>query len=1005
MLSNALLPNNEAARLKALCQCEILDTPPEKAFDDITRLAAYICGTPIALISLIDAERQWFKSKVGLYVMETPRQSAFCAHAILQPNLLIVPDALADHRFATNPLVTSDPFIRFYAGYPLITPSGYALGTLCVIDYVPRELTRQQVKALRILARQVVKLIELGQNLANLESAAFKCQQTKKQRQRFFKHVTVGFGLASVILANISLVSSHSITQLIEASNSVAQTQKVFGEPQDLGSQMNDAETGRRGYLITGKEHYLEPYRTAINVIPQKVKQLRKLTSNNSNQQQRLDTFESLIAKKLAELQQTITWQRNKGFDVAAQVVLADKGKIFRDELRATSRALEKEEKELWEQRNQAAGSSAYRTIFALLSGSFLTFFILAAGYYLMKREIAERQRIEVALEQELDFTAAILNTAMALIVVLDTRGRIVRFNRACQQTTDYSFNEVRDKYFWDLFLIPQEVEHVKAAFQKLAAGQFPNQYENYWLTRHGERRLIVWSNTALLDNQGEPKYIIGTGIDITERKQAELALSRAHDELESRVSERTKELEVTNMLLQEEIIERRQAEDALRESEKRLAWQGSHDALTGLVNRWEFEQRLQQALSSTRTHNQEHSLCFLDLDQFKIVNDTCGHAAGDELLRQVTALLQKQVRATDTLARLGGDEFGLLLNQCSLIQSLRIANALRQSLQEFRFVWQDKPFSVGVSIGLVAIDASTLNLDSVLSAADVACYAAKNAGRNRVHVYQADDKELAIQHCQMQWISRLTKALQSNSFCLYYQPIVPLAQTQSKRKHYEILLRLQDETGNTVPPMAFIPAAERYNLMHIIDRWVISTFFTSLGQHYQEAWQCCQEPGCSSMYAINLSGASINDDSFIDFLAQQFTLYSVPPEVICFEITETIAITNLGKAGKLIGKLKHLGCRFALDDFGSGMSSFAYLKNLPVDYLKIDGEFIKDIVDDPTDLALTEAINQVGHAMGIQTIAEFVENDTILEKITALGVDYAQGYGIAKPQPLQFNS
>jgi diguanylate cyclase (GGDEF)-like protein/PAS domain S-box-containing protein len=615
-----------------------------------------------------------------------------------------------------------------------------------------------------------------------------------------------------------------------------------------------------------------------------------------------------------------------------------------------------------------------------------------------------ERQPIEITLEQENAFTAAILNTAMALVVVLDTQGRIVRFNRGCQQTTDYSFNEVRGKCFWDLLLIEQEVEQVKAAFQKLSAGQFPNQYENYWLTRHGERRLIAWSNTALLDNQGAPIYIIGTGIDITERKQAELALFKAHDELEIRVRERTRELEAANALLQEEIVERKRAEAALRESEQRLAWQSRHDGLTGLINRWEFEQCLEQVLSDAQTHNQQHSLCFLDLDQFKIVNDTCGHAAGDELLRQVTDLLQKQVRATDTLARLGGDEFGLLLNHCPLVQSMRIANALRQSLQEFRFIWQDKTFTIGVSIGLVVIDADTLNLSNVLSAADMACYAAKNAGRNRVHIYQADDQDLAISHGQMQWISRLTKALQFNSFCLYSQPIVPLALAQAKGKHYEILLRLQDEAGVLVPPMAFIPAAERYNLMHIIDRWVISTFFASLDQYCQEAGQCCSELCCSDMYAINLSGASINDDSFVDFLEQQFTLYSVPPQVICFEITETVAITNLSKAGKLICKLKQLGCRFALDDFGSGMSSFAYLKNLPVDYLKIDGEFIKDIVDDPTDLALTKAINQVGHAMGIQTIAEFVENDTILEKIAALGVDYAQGYGIGKPQPLQFN-
>lgn len=260
---------------------------------------------------------------------------------------------------------------------------------------------------------------------------------------------------------------------------------------------------------------------------------------------------------------------------------------------------------------------------------------------------------------------------------------------------------------------------------------------------------------------------------------------------------------------MQAEIVERKQAEVALRQTERRLAWQSSHDLLTGLVNRWEFERRLKVALSSAKTDNQQHSLCYLDLDQFKIVNDTCGHAAGDELLRQVTALLQKQVRATDTLARLGGDEFALLLNRCPLIQSLRIANALRKSLREFRFIWQDQTFTIGVSIGLVAIKADTLDLSGILSAADMACYAAKNAGRNCVHVYQADDQALASGHGQMQWISRLTRALQSDAFCLYSQAIVPITLAESKGEHYEILLRLQDETGKLIPPMAFIPAGD----------------------------------------------------------------------------------------------------------------------------------------------------------------------------------------------------
>ena len=439
------------------------------------------------------------------------------------------------------------------------------------------------------------------------------------------------------------------------------------------------------------------------------------------------------------------------------------------------------------------------------------------------------------------------------------------------------------------------------------------------------------------------------------------------------------------------------------RHIEQQLSWQASHDALTGLVNRRFFENCLQKAVITAKTSDQQHALCYLDLDQFKLVNDTCGHIAGDELLRQVTALFQSQVRTSDTLARLGGDEFGLLLFHCPLDAAERVASKLREQIQEFRYVWQGKTFSIGVSIGLVAIDANTQSVASVMSAADSACYAAKNKGRNRVQVYQADDRELVIQQSQMQWVTRLNQALEENRFRLYYQSIVPSRQTSSLATHYEILLRLVDEQGNLVSPMAFIPAAERYNLMPAIDRWVIRTLFTSLGQHYRENRNPCHflEDGCDCLYAINLSGTSLNDEQFIDFVREQLALHQVPPQVICFEITETVAIANLRQAAQFMRSLKQVGCRFALDDFGSGMSSFAYLKNLPVDYLKIDGGFVRQIVDEPTDLAMVEAINHIGHVMGLQTIAEFVENEAILEKIAAIRVDYAQGYGIAKPRPL----
>ncbi|MDZ8264120.1 EAL domain-containing protein [Nostoc sp. ChiQUE01b] len=422
------------------------------------------------------------------------------------------------------------------------------------------------------------------------------------------------------------------------------------------------------------------------------------------------------------------------------------------------------------------------------------------------------------------------------------------------------------------------------------------------------------------------------------------------------------------------------------------LSWQASHDALTGLVNRQEFERRVEQALHVAKLDYQVHALCYLDLDHFKIVNDTCGHLAGDELLRQITVLLQEKIRKTDTLARLGGDEFGVLLNQCMPEQALLVASELLSCVQQFRFVWEKQVFSIGASIGLVSIDTNSESLAEIMGTADAACYTAKNRGRNRVYLAETDDQERLQQRGQMQWVSRISQALESDWFCLYAQKIAAITPSDQNGDHYEVLLRLRDEQGNLVLPMAFIPAAERYNLMHLIDRWVIRTLFRNwlrLGGNQQ------------SIYAINLSGSSINDDQFIDFLYEQFTLHPISPQRICFEITETVAIANLIKARQFIQKLQQMGCRFALDDFGAGMSSFAYLKSLPVDYLKIDGSFIRNIVENPVDDAIVTAITRISSVMGIQTIAEFVENEAILERITALGIDYAQGYGIAVPCPL----
>lgn len=423
------------------------------------------------------------------------------------------------------------------------------------------------------------------------------------------------------------------------------------------------------------------------------------------------------------------------------------------------------------------------------------------------------------------------------------------------------------------------------------------------------------------------------------------------------------------------------------------MTHQASHDALTGLINRREFERLLEAALLSAKAECKHHTMLYLDLDQFKIVNDTCGHIAGDELLRQLTSLLGNKLRQSDTLARLGGDEFGVLLQSCPDEPALRIAELLRQTVSDFHFVWHDKVFQIGVSIGLVTFSEGGITLADLFRMADAACYIAKDRGRNRVHVYTLDNKEVAKREGEMGWIGRIQKGMEEGRFVLYAQKILPLKERDRHEEHYEILLRLIGEDGSVVPPMAFIPAAERYGLMPQLDRWVIRTAF--------EQYSLRNGPNVNKgTCAINISGASICDEQFFTFVREQFDAFQVPHAAICFEITETSAIANLSHAAILIRELKAIGCRFSLDDFGSGMSSFAYLKHLPVDFLKIDGGFVKDMLSDPIDNAMVESINHIGHVMGIQTIAEFVENDGILEKLRLMGIDFAQGYGIEKPRP-----
>lgn len=424
-------------------------------------------------------------------------------------------------------------------------------------------------------------------------------------------------------------------------------------------------------------------------------------------------------------------------------------------------------------------------------------------------------------------------------------------------------------------------------------------------------------------------------------------------------------------------------------------------DPLTGLINRHSFEQLLEQTISNAKLLKEKHILGYLDLDHFKVVNETCGHLAGDQLLRQVGAIFNKRVRKTDILARLGSDEFGLILCHCSIEESLRVLEILRQEIEEIEFVWEERTFSFSISIGIVIINSDSDNSSRMLSLANSVCDVAKNNGRNRIHVYQPNDLEILNQREEMEWIPHIFKALQQDRLILYSQPIISLMDSQKQRqtnqtKCCEVLLRLKDEDGKIIPPGCFIPIAEKYGLMHLIDRWVIRKLFSQIINSPENV--------NDTIYAVNISGASLNDDQFLNFVQEQFLSYSVPPEIICFEITETLAISNLNKAAKFIRHLKSIGCQFALDDFGSGMSSFGYLKSLPIDFLKIDGLFVKDMIDSTIACEIVKAINRIAHVMAIETIAEHVENNEVLNKLKGIGIDHAQGYVIARPSPLQFN-
>ncbi len=575
-------------------------------------------------------------------------------------------------------------------------------------------------------------------------------------------------------------------------------------------------------------------------------------------------------------------------------------------------------------------------------------------GFQSVGVDITERKRAEEALFEEKERAQVTLHSIGDAVITTDAHAIVDYLNPVAEALTGWSLAEAQGRPLQEVFRIVNEHTRQPASDPVAHCLQ--------------EGKIVGLANhSILISRDGYEYHIDDSAAPIRERDGRVLgAVLVFHDVTET------------------------------RQLTRQLEYDATHDALTGLINRPEFERRLERALVSAQQYGARHALCYLDLDQFKVVNDTAGHAAGDELLRQINTILSGMFRERDTLARIGGDEFGLLLDNCPLDRAQLIAQTVVNNIREHRFHWEGRTYQIGVSIGLTPIIAESQDTTQLLTQADVACYIAKEMGRNRVHIYEREDTETVQRHGDILGAAGLRDSLEQGRFRLYYQPIIPLDASDSHPSRYEALLRVvhkdsPHDNSELVLPAAFIPAAERYGLMGAIDRWVIQTAFHEYANGIGQT---------GAQIAINLSGNSLSDETLLGFIEAQFTEHALPPERVCFEITETPAIQNLRPALQLMAALKRRGSQFALDDFGSGLSSFRYLKTLPVDYLKIDGSFVKDMIENPNDCALVAAINQMSHVLGIQTIAEYAESQAIVDRLRKLGVDHAQGFFFGHASP-----
>ncbi len=1102
-MPTAPLPLDEDERLVALRGLAVLDTPPEAEFDALVQAAALVCGVPISLVSLVDASRQWFKANHGLAgASETPREQAFCAHAILQDGIFEVADATADPRFADNPLVIGAPDIRFYAGAPLRLADGQAVGTLCVIDRKARTLTATQRQILRHLGDAAARALETRrQALAfGVSQARFRALSDTAPLGVF---ATDADGACTYTndrwQAIYGLSAAESLGQGWSRTLHPLDKAAVFSHWQATAAQKSDFDMEFRLQHDDGKVLHVRSvsrpvvddsgrvtgYVGSVEDVTERLQRERALRKseallNRTGELADVGGWElDLSAGSLVWSDQTC---RIHGVEPGHRPDLSEAINFYAPEARPVIQAAVEQ---------AMATGQGWDLELPFVQAGGQRIWVRAVGNAEFEdgkpaRLLGAFQDITLRVQQRRALEAAHERLALATdsggigVWDFDVQSGQLSWDPLMARLHGRPAHAMVGGYaLWADHLHPEDRAATELAVQAALAGDavFDGEFRIIWAD--GSVRHLRSAARVTRDAQGQALRMVGVNWDVTALRELAADLAGQHEllhvtlqsigdavittdakgcvswlnpaaermtgwlsseasgrplpqvfQIVNQETRQPAENPVTACLQQERkvglasqtvLISRDGAEFGIEDSaapirsargevlgavlvfhdvteQRRLSGEMSycatHDALTGLVNRAEFETRLRRVLAKAHEDRSHHALMYIDLDQFKLVNDACGHSVGDQLLQQVAKLLGDTVRARDTLARLGGDEFAVILEHCTTEQAQRVAQQICDRMDDFRFVHDERRFRIGTSIGLVPVDARWANTAAVLQAADTSCYAAKEAGRNRVHAWFDTDAAMQARHGEMQWATRLEQAIDENRFVLFAQKIHDL-RSSAGGVHAEVLVRLRDSDGSLIPPGAFLPAAERFHLASRVDRWVL--------QHALAELAAVSDLTCIELLSINLSGQSLGDRAFHRHAVESLQAAGAAVcQRVCLEVTETAAVTNMTDAALFIEQVRALGVRIALDDFGAGASSFGYLKTLNVDLLKIDGQFIKDLIDDPLDDAAVRCFVDVARVIGVKTVAEFVDRLEVLQRVREIGIDYAQGFLLHRPEPIE---